>query len=46
MLCGSARNHFEIADLGQTRQDFILNSLGKISVLFVAAEIFEGQDGD
>src|SRR5215813_15476004 len=46
MLCRSARNHFQISDLGETRQDFILYSLDKISVLFVAAEIFERQYRD
>src|SRR5262245_26990168 len=46
MLCRSARNHFQISDLGETRQDFILYSLDKISVLFVAAEIFERQYSD
>src|SRR5207249_11223963 len=26
--------------------DFVLYSVGEVSVLFVAAQIFEGQDGD
>src|SRR5262245_59421006 len=45
MLCGGARDHLQIRDLGEARQDFVLYSLGEISVLFVAAEIFEGQHG-
>ena len=30
-------DYLEIADLGQVRQDFILNPIGKVSVLFLIA---------
>src|SRR4030095_885261 len=40
----SARNHFQITDLGEARQDFFLDPIGKISVIRIAAQILKGQD--
>ena len=44
LLSRGTRNDFQRPDLGQARQDFILNSGGEISVLFFVAQIFKGQD--
>ena len=41
-----AADHFQIGDLGKIRQDFVLHSPGEIGVLFVVAQIFEGQYRD
>ena len=43
---GSSRYHFQIADLRQIRQHVVLNAIGKVSIGFVVAEIFKGQDRD
>src|SRR6266404_2078362 len=43
MLRRRARNHFEIGDLGQTREDFILHAFTKVSVVRIATEIVERQ---
>src|SRR5262245_59446096 len=40
-LGGSARNHFQIRDASQTRQNFFLNPICKIGVIWIAAEDFE-----
>ena len=39
----SAADDFQVRDLGQVREDFILNSVREIRVLFVVAQIFEWQ---
>ena len=39
-------DHFEVGDLGQAGEDFVLHTLGKIGVRFFLAQIIEGQDGD
>ena len=41
-----ARDDFQIGDLRQPRQNFILHAFGKVSVLRIVAEIFERQDRD
>ena len=41
-----ARDHLQIGDLGQSRQDFILDAVGKIGVLRILASILEWQDGN
>src|SRR5215470_4792774 len=46
LLRGSARNHFQIRDFSQTRQDFLLDAISEISVLWIAAQILKGQDRD
>ena len=46
LLRRSARNHFQVRDLRQPRQDFVLNAFGEISVRLVLAQVLEGQDGD
>ena len=46
MLRRGARNHFEIGDLGQPGEDFILHAFGEISIIGIATEIVEGQDRD
>src|SRR5262249_32328985 len=37
LLCRSTRNHFQIGDLSQTRQDFLLDAIGKIGIVWVTA---------
>src|SRR4029453_17850575 len=46
LLRRSARNYFQICDLSQPRQDFRLDAIGKIRVIWIAAEIFERQNRD
>src|SRR5690242_13330639 len=46
MLRRCPRNDLEIGDLGQARQNFVLNAFGKITVRFVVAEILKRQHGD
>ena len=41
-----ARDHFQVADLGQVRQEIVLDAVSEIGVLRVVAEIRERQDGD
>src|SRR5215471_10028128 len=41
MLRRCARDHFQIRDLRQARQDFILNAVGKISIGLVFAAVFK-----
>ena len=41
-----AADHFQVCDLGQIRENFILNTVGKERVLFVVAEIFKWKDRD
>ena len=45
-LRGSARDHFEIGNLGQARQDFVLDAVGEVGVILICAQIFERQHGD
>src|SRR5215471_5110847 len=46
MLRRCARDHFQIRDLRQARQDFILNAVGKISIGLVFASIFKRKHRD
>src|SRR5439155_13919830 len=39
----SATDHFQVLDLGKIRQQFVLNAVGKVSVLFFLAQIFQRQ---
>src|SRR5690348_10285837 len=39
-----ATNYFQVSHLGEVRKNFVLNTLGKISVFFVATEILEWKD--
>ena len=43
VLSRSARDHFQIGDLRQARQDFVLDAVGKVGVGFVLAQVFEGK---
>ena len=45
-LRGSARNDFQIRDASQPRQDLLLNAVGEIGVIWIAAQIFEWKDCD
>src|SRR4029077_10951730 len=45
-LCGSTRDHLQIADFRQSHQNLLLNALGKICVIGIAAKILKRQDGD
>ena len=38
----SAADDFEVGDLCQMRKNFILHTIGEVSVLFVAAQVFKG----
>src|SRR5439155_570491 len=40
-LSGSTRNYFYVRDLGQTRQDLLLNTVCKIGVIRIAAKILK-----
>src|SRR5437868_1219354 len=42
----SATDHFQVLDLGKVRQQFILDAVGKESVLLFFAQIFQRQHGD
>src|SRR5438046_7373303 len=46
MLRGCARDDLKISNLGQTRQDLVLDAFGKVGVRLVFAQIFERQYGD
>jgi hypothetical protein len=46
LLRRSARNYFQIRDFSQTRQDFLLDAVSEISVLWIAAQILKRQDRD
>src|SRR5205814_7193748 len=37
-LCGSARNHFQVRYASQTRQNFFLNPIRKIGVIWIATQ--------
>src|SRR5947199_10232994 len=39
-------DHFQVRDLGEIGQDFVLNAFSEISVVRVAAQIIERQNGD
>ena len=41
-----ATDHFQVRDLRQVRQNFVLHAVGKISVLFVFAQVFKRQNRD
>src|SRR5205807_2215415 len=45
-LCRCTRNHFQLGDLRQSRQNFVLNAFAEIRVLRIAAEIFKRQHRD
>ena len=40
------RDHFQVRDLGQSRQDFVLHAFTKVSVIRIATEIIERQHRD
>src|SRR5215475_3815291 len=42
----SARNYFQVRDLCQAREDFLLNTIRKIGVIWVAAEVLERKHGN
>ena len=42
----SARDHFQVIDLGQAREDFILNAVSEIRIRLIFAPIVEWQHGD
>ena len=46
MLGRGARDHLQIGDLRQAGQDFVLDAVGKVGVLLVAAQVLERQDRD
>src|SRR6266566_7799505 len=46
MLRRSARDYFEVGDFRQTGENFVLYSLGEISVSFFFAEIVKSQHGN
>src|SRR6516164_108498 len=41
-----AADHFQLRDLGETIEDFIMHTVRKISVVLIRAEILERQDGN
>ena len=42
----SAADHFQVGDLGEVSQNFVLHAVGKKGVRLFFAEIFERQNGD
>src|SRR5207249_55284 len=40
-LRGSARNYLKISDLRESREDFLLNTIGKVGVVRIVAQVFE-----
>src|SRR5207302_9921455 len=46
MLRGSARDYLQIGDLGQARQNLILDTLGEVGIRFVFAPVFKRQNRD
>ena len=46
MLRRGARDDFQVGDLRQARQDFVLHAFGEISVRLVLAQILERQNRD
>ncbi|MFZ3375601.1 MAG: hypothetical protein WA183_08610, partial [Chthoniobacterales bacterium] len=46
LLRRSARNHFQIRDLSQARQNFVLHPFGKIGVVRIVAQVFQRKDGN
>ena len=42
----SSRDHLQIRDVRQLRQNFILDAIGKVGVFFFAAQVFKRQNGD
>src|SRR6266852_1286671 len=42
-LRGSARDHLEVGDLRQSRENLFLNAIGKIGVVRIVTKIFERQ---
>ena len=46
MLRRRAGDHFQVGDLCQPRQNFVLDALGEVGVRLVLAQVLEGQDGD
>src|SRR5215813_3609515 len=45
-LRGSARNYFQIRDASQARQDFILDALGEIGVVWIVTQVVKRKNGD
>src|SRR6266550_1608203 len=45
-LCGRARDHFEIPNLGKASKNLILDAVSEISVRFVFTAILKWQNGD
>src|SRR6476659_10626038 len=46
MLCRSARDNFQVGNLGQAGEDLVLNAVGKVSVVRVSASIFKRKHGN
>ena len=46
MLGGCARDDFQIGDLRQAGQNFVLDAIGEVGVVFFAAQVFKRQHGD
>ncbi len=46
MMDSAAEITFRSAILARSRQDFILDAVGKVSIRFVFAQVFKRQDGD
>ena len=44
--CRRAANDFQVGYFRQASQDFVLHAICEVSVLFFAAQVFEGKHGD
>ena len=43
-LRGTTRDYFEVRDLGQAGQDFVLDAFDEVSIIGIATEIVERED--
>src|SRR5206468_4002590 len=46
LLGGNGRNDFQVCNASQPRQNFLLNAVREIGVIWIAAQIFKRQNGD
>src|SRR5947207_12521101 len=46
LLRGRARDYFEISNLRQTSENFVLYAVGKVGIRFFLAQVFKGKHRD
>ena len=45
-LRGSARNYFQIVDAGESRQDFLLDTISQIGIVWIGTQVFKWKYGN